>query len=285
MGNPKVISLPQSALSSFQSSFFQLQHFNTADIPDTVSRRQTLGDQCSDSCSLHAPVEFHDKQKIQHNIGQRGNDHGDQRLPAIAKSPQYRRGQVVCHDNGQARKQNPQIGHGDWADFFRRPKQGYHCPGCALADQGQKDCTQSGQHNGIGNHLTQLSVFTRTELLGHQDRKTLRKALDGAQRQPIEPVHCSQSRQRIHPQHLAHHGSIHHGIHLLENISRHQGQRKQKQKLPGTSLRQCIGICFLPKSGLFHSFPNSSLVSPAYPSITSKSIITANPRIIPMVAE
>ncbi len=223
----------------------QPQHLNPADMPDTVSSREALRDQCGDCRPLHAPAEAHDEQEIQHDIGQRGNHHGDQGLPAIAQGPQDSRRQVVHHDHRQPREQDTQIRHGNRTDLLGRPEQRHHRSHCRFADQRQRRRAHSGQDDGIGDDLPQLPVLARAEFLGHQDGEALGKALDDPQGQPVQPVHRPQRGQRIHPQHLAHHGGIHHGIHLLEDVPRHQGKGEQEQQLPGRPFRQCFYIFLL----------------------------------------
>ena len=101
--------------------------------------------------------------------------------------------------------------------------------------------------------MPQRFFLTRAKFLCDQDRKPLRKALNHAKRQPVQPVDCTKSCQRFHPEYLSNDCSIYDRVKLLKNISCHQWQRKQEEQPHRASLRQILCMVFQCIFFLFHS--------------------------------
>lgn len=85
------------------------QDFHPQDDPQAVQGGHGLGDQRGSRCASHAGVKARHKKDIQHYIQDRGYHHGIERRTAVSQGPQQGGQQIVGHDNGNPRKQNPQI--------------------------------------------------------------------------------------------------------------------------------------------------------------------------------
>ena len=77
----------------------------------------------------------------------------------------------------------------------------------------------------------QLFIIAGAEILRQLNTKALRKALNHAQNQPVEPFAVTYGGQRVNAQRVSNHNRIDHGVKLLENVSNHQRERKKQNQL------------------------------------------------------
>ena len=204
----------------------QAQDFQLPDVVQAEQAGHQLGDEGGRRRPADAPLEHHDKENVQHDIGEGGHHHGLQRRFSVPQGAQDAGQQVVGHDDGDAQEHDPQIEQGSGQDVRRGPQQGQHREGGPLARPHQQQGKQGGQHGGFADDVPEPVMLPRAELPGHEDAEALGEPLDNTQHHPVQPVRRPQRRQRGHAQIFPHHHGVHHGVELLKHIAHHEGQRE-----------------------------------------------------------
>ena len=192
---------------------------------------QALAAHGGDGCALYAPAKAHDKENVQHDVGDGCRNHRQQWSRTVAHRPQEPREQVEAHHQGQARKDDAQIAFRHADGLLRHLQRHQGWPQEELRDGFHHRHGHNGQQDALSHRPVELIIVRRPEGLRHLDAEALSQAHRQGKHQPVQPAGGGNSRQRIHA-HLAHHKGVHQGIQLLEGIACHDGQAEQNQ-VPG----------------------------------------------------
>ena len=103
----------------FKIFFRSMYNIDFANNHKTIQCGKSLsGNGCKRS-SGNTPVKHGNKSKIQNNVDQSCNDHGNQRCAAVSESSQHRRKNVISRNYRNSAENNPQIDQRHSDDIIR----------------------------------------------------------------------------------------------------------------------------------------------------------------------
>ena len=205
-----------------QADFFRLHPVNGvgADQTDEAQHRaDRLRDHRRQRRTVHAHVEHGHEQKVQHHVGDGGNNEVIQRMPAVAHGLQNAGGGVVQGNEHHAGEIDAEVQRRIGKDAVRRadpPKQG---GGHGHAHHGQHHARQQAEGHGGVDGGVHLLMLLRAEVAGNDHARAGEQAAEQAHQQENDMAGGTYRGQRVAAQKVAHDQRVHNVIKLLKQVS------------------------------------------------------------------
>ena len=188
-------------------------------IEDQVYGHRDLRCNSGDRRTGNIPSKDRNQQDIQHNIYNRGNEHGKKRRAAVTQSTQGGRIYIIYGKKRDAEEDNLQIVQCQGKYIFRSVHQAKQCRGEENADdcRGEEDCSQ--QNGKCGEDLRIISSISAPISLREQDSQPESESGDGEKIEINNTCRPSDSGKRCLTVYIPHNKGIDPVVELLQDAA------------------------------------------------------------------